>query len=172
LKWWDELMKYRIEKRFERLIFSRKINKSNDLIIWFINWISSHHIIIWFFMHERFDFESHLLIWNDSYRRFFINLLTSHRVVLQSFNRDDFFQIYWFSRSSRDQWVRKWICDFDEIKSKWQRETKIAWSEEKTFVTNEDLDSQMNLDESEDEKSINRWMKKIFYIISWISHSF
>jgi hypothetical protein len=61
---------------------------------------------------------------------------------------------------------------FDEIKSKWQRETKIAWSKEKILVTNEDLDSQMNLDESEDERSINKWLRKIFYIISWISHSF
>ncbi len=102
-------------------------------------------------MHERFEFESHLLIWDDSYRRFFINLLISYRVVLQSFNRDDFFQIYWFSRSSKDQWVRKWIWDFDEIKSKWQRKTNIAWSEEKFFVTNEDLDSQMHLDELKDE---------------------
>jgi hypothetical protein len=171
LRWWNELMREWIEKRFEKLVFSKKINKSDDLIIWFINWILSHYIIIWFFMHERFDFESHLLIWDDSYRRFFINLLISHRVVLQSFNRNDFFQIYWFSRSSRDQWVRKWICDSDEIRSKWQRKTKIAWSEEKILVTNEYLDSQMNLDESEDERSINRWMKKIFYIISWISHS-
>ncbi len=171
MRWWNELMREWIEKRFEKLVFSKKINKSDDLIIWFINWILSHYIIIWFFMHERFDFESHLLIWDDSYRRFFINLLISHRVVLQSFNRNDFFQIYWFSRSSRDQWVRKWICDSDEIRSKWQRKTKIAWSEEKILVTNEYLDSQMNLDESEDERSINRWMKKIFYIISWISHS-
>jgi hypothetical protein len=151
LRWWDELMKKRIEKRFEELVFSKKINKSDDLIIWFISWILSHYIIIWFFMHERFDFESHLFIWDDSYRRFFINLLISHRVVLQSFNRDDFFQIYWFSRSSRDQSVRRWICSLDEIRSKWQRRTKIAWSEEKILVTNEDLDFQMNLDESEDE---------------------
>jgi hypothetical protein len=27
----------------------------------------------------------------------------------------------------------------------------MTWSKEKIFVTNEDLDSQMNLDESEDE---------------------
>ncbi len=151
MRWWDELMRERIEKRFEKLVFSRKINKSDDLIIWFVNWILSHYIIIWFFMHERFDFESHLLIWDDSYRRFFINLLISHRVVLQSFNRDDFFQIYWFSRLSRDQWVRRWICDSDKIKSKWQRRTKMSWSKEKIFVINEDLDSQMNLDESENE---------------------
>jgi hypothetical protein len=151
LRWWNELMKKRIEKRFERLIFLEKINKSDDLIIWFINWILFHYIIIWLFMHERFDFESHLLIWDDSYRQFFINLLTSHRVVLRSFNRDDFLHIYWFSRSSRDQWIRRWICDLNEIRSKWQRKTKIAWSEEKIFVTNEDLDSQMNFDESRDE---------------------
>ncbi len=133
------------------LVFPEKDKKSDDLIIWSISWFLSHHIIIWFFMHERFDFESHFLIWDDSYRRFFINLLTSHRIVLQSFNRDDFFQIYWFSKSSRNQWVRKWICDSDEIKSKWQRRTKMTWSKEKIFVTNEDLDLQMNLDESKNE---------------------
>jgi hypothetical protein len=127
-KSWDDKMKQSLR---DWLIFSRKNKKLDDLIIWSISWFLSHHIIIWFFMHERFDFESHLLIWDDSYRRFFINLLISHRVVLQSFNRNDFFQIYWFSKSSRNQWIRKWICDLDEIRSKWQRETKIAWSEEK-----------------------------------------
>ncbi len=47
-------------------------------------------------MYERFDFESHLFIWDDSYRWFFINLLTSRRVVLRSFNRDDLFKSRWF----------------------------------------------------------------------------
>jgi hypothetical protein len=61
------------------------------------------------------------------------------------------FRIYWFSRLSRDQWVRRWICDSDEIRSKWQRETKMSWSEEKILVTNEDLGPQMNLDGSGDE---------------------
>jgi hypothetical protein len=165
-------MKERIEKRFERLVFSKKINKSDDLIIWFINWILSHYIIIWFFMHERPGFGPHLLIWDGSYRRFFINLLTPHRVILQSFNRDDFFHIYWFSRSSRGQWVRRWICDSDEIRPKWQRGTKMPWSEEKTLVANGDLGPQMDLDESGDERSVDRWMREIFYIISWISHPF
>jgi hypothetical protein len=32
-----------------------------------------------------------------------------------------------------------------------KRRTKMTWSEEKILVTNEDLDSQMNLDESKDE---------------------
>jgi hypothetical protein len=128
MRWVNEIAN---RERPERLVFSRKTKRSDDLIIWSINWLLSHHIIIWFFMHERFDFESHLFISNDSYRSFFINIVISHRVVLRSFNRDDFFHIYWFSRSSKDQWIRKWIYDFDEIRSKWQRETKIAWSEEK-----------------------------------------
>jgi hypothetical protein len=87
-----------------------------------------HYIIIAFFMHERFDFESYLFIWDNSYRRFFINLLILYQIVLRSFNRDNFFHIYWFSRLSKNQWIRKWMCDFDEIKSKWQRKTKIIWS--------------------------------------------
>jgi hypothetical protein len=165
-------MRERIEKRLEKLVFSKKINKSDDLIIWFISWILSHYVIIWFFMHERFDFESHLLIWDDSYRRFFINLLISHRVVLQSFNRNDFFQIYWFSRLSRDQWVRRWICDSDEIRSKWQRRTKMSWSEEKNL---RDKRRSRFSDESRwirRWESVDRWMEEIFYIMSWISHSF
>jgi hypothetical protein len=76
-----------------------------DQMIWspdLINWILSHYIIIQFFMHERFDHESHLLIWGDSYRRFFINLLISRRVVLRSFNRDNLFKSRWFSSYTTD----------------------------------------------------------------------
>ncbi len=41
-------------------------------------------------------------------------------------SRNDFFHIYWFSRSSKDQWARKWVCDFDEIRLKWQWSSKTA----------------------------------------------
>jgi hypothetical protein len=134
-------------------------------IIWsfdLINWILFHYIIIAFFMHERFDFESHLFIWDDSYRRFFIHMLIARRVVLRSFNRDDFFHIYWFSKSSRSQKARKWVCNSDEIRLKWQRSSKMTWLKEKIFVTNEDLDSQKDLDESWDKKSINEIIKEEF----------
>jgi hypothetical protein len=147
MSWWDS------ESRTTRRTFLSKRNLFDQMIWSFdlINWILLHYIIIQFFMHERFDHESHLFIWDDSYRSFFINMLTSYQVVLRSFNRDDFFQIYWFSKSLKNQWIRKLICDFDEIKSKWQRKTKMTWSKEKIFVTNEDLNSQMNLDESKDK---------------------
>jgi hypothetical protein len=46
--------------------------------------------------------------------------------------------------------------DADEIRSKWQRDSKMTWSEEKIFVTNKDLDSQRDLDKSWD-KEISRW---------------
>ncbi len=151
LRWWGELVGERTEKRPEGLVFPGKTNKSDDLITWFISWILPHYATIWFFMHGRPGSGPHLLIWDGPYRRFFINLLTPHRAVLQSFNRDDFFQIYWFSRLPRDQWVRRWICDSDEIRPKWQRRTEMSWSEEKTPVTNGDLGPQMNLGESGDE---------------------
>jgi hypothetical protein len=154
MRWIDEIAN---RERFEEFFFREEI--------FLISWILSHYIIIQFFMHERFDHESHLLIWNDSYRRFFINLLISRRVVLRSFNRDDFFYIYWFSKSSKDQWARKWICDFDEIRAKWQQSSKTAWSEENNLVTIEDLDSQKNLDESWDEESVNEIVKREFLYI-------
>jgi hypothetical protein len=85
-----------------------------------------------------------------------------HSVDMIYSSRDDFFHIYWFSRSSRDQWARRWVCDSDEIRSKWQQSSKMTWSEEKILVTNEDLDSQKNLDESWDEKSVNEIVKREF----------
>jgi hypothetical protein len=127
MNWWDS------ESRTNRRIFLSRRDLF-DQMIWssdLISWILSHYIIIQFFMHERLDHESHLLIWDDSYCRFFINLLISRRVVLRSLNRDDFFHIYWFSKSSRSQRARKWVCDSDEIKSKWQRSSKTSWSEVK-----------------------------------------
>jgi hypothetical protein len=92
MNWWDS------ESKTNRRIFLSKRNLFDQMISSFdlINWILSHYIIIQFFMHERLDHESHLLIWDDSYRRFFINLLISHRVVLRSFNRDDLFKSRWF----------------------------------------------------------------------------
>jgi hypothetical protein len=56
---------------------------SPDLISWFL----SHHIIIQFFMHERSDHESHLLIWNDSYRQFlhqYVDFESSRSTIIQS----------------------------------------------------------------------------------------
>jgi hypothetical protein len=161
MNWWDN------ESRTIRRTFLSKRNLF-DQMIWssdLINWILLHYIIIQFFMHERFDHESHLLIWNNLYRRFFINLLTSRRVVLRSFSRDDFFHIYWFSRSSRDQWARRWVCDSDEIRSKWQRSSKTAWSKENNLVTIKDLDSQRDLDESWDERSIDKIVRRKFLYI-------
>jgi hypothetical protein len=85
MRWVDEIAD---RERFEELFFREGI--------FFIRWIVSHYIIIQFFMHKRLDHESHLFIWDDSYRRFFISLLTSRRVVLRSFNRDDLFKSRWF----------------------------------------------------------------------------
>jgi hypothetical protein len=42
MRWVDEIAN---RERFEKLVFSKKINKSDDLIIWFdqLNFISLHH---------------------------------------------------------------------------------------------------------------------------------
>jgi hypothetical protein len=85
-----------------------------------------------------------------------------HSVEMIYSSRDNFFYTYWFSKSSRDQWARRWVCDFDEIRSKWHRDSKMTWSEEKILVTNEDLDSQKNLDKSWDEKSVDEIVEREF----------
>jgi hypothetical protein len=168
IKWLDET----IITWLNELIFSKKNKKSDNLIIWSINWFLFHHIIVWFFMHERFDFESHLFIWDDSCRSFFINVLISHRVVLRLFNRDDFlsdlliFKIVERLMSSKMN-VRFWWNQIevttknenDLIKRKNLRDKRRSWfSNESRWIKK--------------WKSVNRWMKKIFYIINWIFHSF
>ncbi len=85
-----------------------------------------------------------------------------HSVEMIYSSRDDFFHIYWYSRSSRSQRTRRLVCDSDEIRSKWQRSSKTSWSEEKSFVTTEDLDSQRDLDESWDERSVNEIVEREF----------
>jgi hypothetical protein len=92
MRWLNEI----IITWLNELIFSRKNKKSDDLIIWSINWFLFHYIIIWFFMHERFDFESHLFIWDDSYRSFFticwfrIESFYDHSIEMIFFKFTDF----------------------------------------------------------------------------------
>jgi hypothetical protein len=83
MSWWDN------ESRTNRRTFFSKKNLF-DQMIWLsdlINWFLFHHIIIQFFMHERLDFESHLLIWDDSYRQFlhqFVDFESSRFTIIQS----------------------------------------------------------------------------------------
>jgi hypothetical protein len=90
----------------------------------------------------------------------------NHSIEMISFRSTD------FSKLSRDQWIRRWICDSDEIRSKWQRRTKMSWSEEKNL-----RDKRRSRSSDEPRwirrwRSVDRWMRGIFYIMSWISHSF
>jgi hypothetical protein len=162
---------------FERLIFSRKINKLNDLIIRLnqLNFTLLHHHYI---LHA---WTIWLRIASAYLRRFvssilhqFVDFVSSRFTIIQSI---EFIQVEMISfifidfRSSRDQWARKWVCNFDEIRSKWQRSSKMTWSEEKILMTNEDLDF------SERFRwimkwGINKWdcRRKNFYIMSWFSH--
>ncbi len=166
MRWVDEIAN---RERPEELVFSKKINKSDDLIIWFdqLNFISLHHHSI---LHA-------WTIWSrtaSAYLRRFVSSISSsicwlriesfydHSIEMIYSSRNDFFHIYWFSKSSRSQKARRWICDSDEIKSKWQRSSKTSWSKEKSLVTIEDLDSQRDLDESWNEKSVNEIVKEEF----------
>jgi hypothetical protein len=165
MRWVDEIAN---RERLERLVFSKKIKRSDDLIIWSdqLIFISSHsHSIL-----HAWTIRSRIA---SAYLRRFVSSIFSsicwfriesfydHLVEMIYSSRDDFFYIYWFSRSSRSQRARRWVCDSDEIKSKWQRSSKTSWSEEKSLVTIEDLDSQKDLDESWDEESINEIVERI-----------
>jgi hypothetical protein len=83
MSWWDSG-----PRTGQRTFLSRR--DLFDQMIWssdLINWFLSHHIIIQFFMHEQFDFESHLLIWDDSYRQFLhqsVDFESSRSTIIQS----------------------------------------------------------------------------------------
>jgi hypothetical protein len=160
MNWIDEIAN---RERFEKLVFSRKIKRSDDLIIWFdqLIFVSSHHhsILHAWTTRSRIAF---------AYLRRFVSSISSsicwlriesfydHSVEMIYSSRDDLFHIYWFSKSSRSQRARRWVCDSDEIRSKWQRSSKTSWSEEKSLVTTEDLD------ESWDEKSVDEIVEEEF----------
>jgi hypothetical protein len=105
-------------------------------------------------------FETIRIVDSSSICWFRVESFYDHSIEMIYSSRDDFFHIYWFSKSSRNQWARKWVCDSDEIRSKWQQSSKMIWSEEKILVTNEDRDPQKNLDESWDERSVDEIVKR------------
>jgi hypothetical protein len=164
MSWWDN------ESRSIRRIFLSKRNLF-DQMIWssdLINWILFHCIIIQFFMHERFDHESHLLFETIRIVKFFINMLISNSVVLRLFSRDDLFKSKWFfsyllifeivERSmSTKMSMRFW---WNQIEVTMKLEDSLI--RRKNLVTIEDLDSQKNLDESRNERSVNKIVKKEF----------
>jgi hypothetical protein len=161
MSWWDSGPK--------SFSFEKESFWSSDLIIWFdqLNFTSLHHHSILHAWTTRSRIASAYLRRFESSNSSSICWLRiesfyDHSVEMIYSSRDDFFHIYWFSRSSRDQWARRWVCDSDEIRSKWRRSSKTFWSEEKSLVTIEDLDSQRDLDESWDERSVDEIVEEEF----------
>jgi hypothetical protein len=166
MRWVDEITN---RERVEELFFREKSFWSNDLIIWFdqLIFVSSHHhsILYAWTTRSRIAFaylKRFVSSISSSICWFRIESFYDHSIEMIYSSRDDFFHIYWFSKSSRNQRTRKWISDFNEIKSKWKQNSKTSWSEEKNLMTIEDLDSQKNLNELWDEKSINEIVKEEF----------
>jgi hypothetical protein len=87
MRWVDEITN---RERLERLIFSRKINKSDDLIIWFdqLNFISLHHHCI---LHA---WTIRLRIASAYLRRFVSSIL--HQFVDFASSRFTIIQSRWF----------------------------------------------------------------------------
>jgi hypothetical protein len=175
MRWVDEIAN---RERAEELFFRKEIFLirwfdhliwSADLIIWSdqLIFVSSHHHSI---LHA---WTIRLRIASAYLKRFVSSIFSSicwlriesfydHSVEMIYSSRDDFFHIYWFSKSSRDQWARRWVCDSDEIRSKWQQSSKTTWSEENNLVTTEDLDPQKDLGGSWDEGSVDEIVGREF----------
>jgi hypothetical protein len=94
MKWIDEVAN---RERLERLIFSRKTKKIRwfDYLIWSTDFCFITSSFNSSCMNNSITnctclFETIRIV------NFFINMLTSNRVVLRSFNRDDLFKSRWF----------------------------------------------------------------------------
>jgi hypothetical protein len=138
---------------------------SFDLISWFL----SHHIIIQFFMHERLDHEPHLLIWDDSYRQFlhqYVDFESSRLTIIQS---------RWFIQVEMISFIFTDFRDRREVKELENEYAILMRSDrsdnearrhldqkKKSLVTTEDFDSQKDLDESWDEKSVDEIVEREF----------
>jgi hypothetical protein len=153
MSWWNS------ESRTSRRTFLSKRNLF-DQMIWssdLISWLLLHYIIIQFFMHKQFDHESNLLIWDDSYRRFFINMLISNRVVLRSFNRDDLFKSRWFL---------SYLLIFEIVeKSKSSKMSMRFWWDQ-IEVTTKLEDILIRRKESRDDRR-SRFSKRSRWIMRW-----
>jgi hypothetical protein len=169
MRWVDEITN---RERLEELFFRKEIFfiKWSDHLIWSIEFYLITSSFNFSCINDSITnriclFETIRIVDSSSICWFRVESFYDHSIEMIYSSRDDFFHIYWFSRSSRDQWARRWVCDSDEIRSKWQQSSKTAWSEENNFVTIEDLDSQSNLDESWDEKSVDEIVKEEFFHI-------
>jgi hypothetical protein len=157
MRWVDEITN---RERLEKLIFSRKIKKSDDLIIWFdqLNFISLHHYCILHAWTIRFRIVfAYLRRFVSSIFHQYVNFASSRSTIIES---RWFFHIYRFSRSSRDQWVRRLQtrCWRNQIKVTTKFEDSLI--RRKNLVTIEDLDSQRDLDESWDEIPVDEIIRK------------
>jgi hypothetical protein len=166
MRWIDEIAN---RERAEELFFRKEI----FLIRWFdhLIWSIEFYLITSSFNSSCMKnsitsriclFETIRIVDSLSICWFRVGFFYDHSIEMIYSSRDDFFHIYWFSRSSRNSKARKWVCDSDEIRSKWQRSSKTSWSKEKSLVTIEDLDSQRDLDESWNEKSVNEIVEREF----------
>jgi hypothetical protein len=83
MSWWNN------ESRTIRRTFLSKKDLFDQMIWSFdlINWILFYYIIIQFFVPERFDHESHLLIWDDLNRQIlhqYVDFESSRFTIIQS----------------------------------------------------------------------------------------
>ncbi len=172
MRWWDELMRERIEKRFERLVFSRKINKSDDLIIWFIklNFISLHHHLILYAWTIRLRTASAYL------RRFVSSIL--HQFVDFASSRSTVIQSKWFlSDLLIFEIVEKSMSSKMNMRSWWDQ-IEVTTKDEDSLIRRKNPRDKRRSRFSDESRwirrweSVDRWMREIFYIMSWISHPF
>jgi hypothetical protein len=148
MNWWDS------ESRANRRTFLSKRNLF-DQMIWssdLISWILSHYIIIQFFMHERLDHESHLLIWDDSYRQFlhqYIEFESSLSTIIQS---------RWFIQVEMISFISTDFRDRREMSMRyWWDQIAVTTEFEDDLIRRENLRDERRSRFSEGSRWIMRW---------------
>jgi hypothetical protein len=167
IKWVDEITN---RERVEEFFFREEIFliRWSDHLIWLIEF---YFITLSFNSSCMNDSITNRICLFETIRivNFFINMLISNRVVLRSFSRDDLFESRWFflyllifeivEKSKSSKMSMRFWWDQIEVTTKLE---DILIRRKKGLVTIEDLDSQRNLDESRDERSVDRWVERIF----------
>ncbi len=78
-----------------RFFLTKRENERSTMRIW-LRVQESKNSVTWSTSNRALSFYQWLIHCNEQYRRLFINLLTSRRVVLRLFNRDNLFKSRWF----------------------------------------------------------------------------
>jgi hypothetical protein len=155
MRWVDEITN---RERFERLLFSKKIKKIRwfDHLIWSIDFCLITSSFNSSCMNDSITnriclFETIRIV------NFFINMLTSNRVVLRSFSRNDLFKSRWFF---------SYLLIFEVVEESKRSKMSMRFWWNQIEVTTKLEDILIRRKESRDDRR-SRFSKESRWIIRW-----